>query len=90
MNFADIMNAVEDATNQFEGGKCSLNHWPGPSFSAESSNTKYSSAIELSNGSSTPPFEEDCKSIGSGRVYTEEIIVFSTNSDEDEDVDILH
>ena len=90
MSFADIMNAVEDAANDFEGDRFNCNRWPGPWFSAESANTEYSSAIELSNGSSFPPFEEICESIGSIRVYTEEVIVFSTNSDEDDDVNILH
>ena len=90
MSFADIMNAPEDAANDFEGDKLSWNRWPRWRFLAESSDTEYSSAIELSNGRSSPPFEEVCESIGSGRVYTEEVIVFSANFDEDDDVDILH
>ena len=90
MSFADIMNAAEDAANQFEGDKHSLSRWPGPSFSAESFDMEYSFAIKLSNDSSSPQLEEDCKSTGSSRVYTQEVIVFSVNSDEDEEVDNLH
>ena len=90
MSFADIMNATEDPANQFEGDKHSLNRWPGPAFLDESSDTEYSSAIELSNGSSSPQFKEDCKSTGNSRVFIQEVIVFTANSDEDEEVDILH
>ena len=90
MNFAGIMNAAEDAATQFEGDMHSLNRWPGPSFSDESSDTEYSSATELLNGSSSPQFKKDCKSTRGSRVYTQEVIVFTVNSDEDEEVDILH
>ena len=90
MSFVDIINAAEDATTQFEGDRHSLNRWPGPLFLDESSDIEYSSATELSNGTSSPQFEEDCESTGSTRVYTQEVIVFTTNLDEDEEVDILH
>ena len=67
-----------------------MNRWPRPSFSNESLDIEYSFVIEFSNGSSSPPIEEDCESIGSSRVYTEEVIIFSVNFDEDDDIDILH
>ena len=90
VNFVDIMNAAEDAGSEFEGGRSSLKRWPGLWFSDESSNTEYSSATEVSNGTSSPQFEEDCESCGSIRVYTREIIVLTKTLDEDEDVDIIH
>ena len=90
VSFVDIMNAAEDAGSEFEGGRSSLKRWPGLWFSDESSDTEYSSATEVSNGTSSPQFEEDCESCGSIRVYTREIIVLTKTSDEDEDVDIIH
>ena len=90
VSFIDIMNAAEDVVTQIEGGWISLNCWAGPPFSNESLDTEYSSATKLSNGTSSPQFEEDCHSTGSSRVYTQEVIVFTKNSDEDEEVDILH
>ena len=90
VSFTDIMNAAEDVVTQIEGGRISLNRWVGPLFSDESSDTKYSSATKLSNGTSGPQFEEDCHSTRSSRVYTQEVIVFTKNLDEDEEVDILH
>ena len=90
VSFVDIMNAAKDAGSEFEGGRSSLKRWPGLWFSDESSDTEYSSATEVSNGTSSPQFEEDCESCGSIRVYTQEIIVLTKTSDEDEDVDIIH
>ena len=90
MSFADIMNATKDAVTQIEGGRISLKCWAGPPFSDESSDMEYSLATELTNGTSSPQFEEDCHSNGSSRVYTQVVIVFTKNSDEDEEVDILH
>ena len=90
MSFANIMNVAEDAATQFERDRRSLNRWPGPLFSDESSDTEYSSASELSNGSSSPQFKEDCESTGSSRVYTQEVVIFTANSNEDKEVDILH
>ena len=90
VSFVDIMNVAEDAGSEFEGGRSSLKRWPGLWFSDESSDTEYSSATEVSNGTSSPQFEEDCESCGSIRVYTREIIVLTKTSDEDEDVDIIH
>ena len=89
MSFVAIMNVAENTTTEFEGDTRCLNHWLGPSFSNDSSDTEYSSAIELSNASSSPQFEEDCKCTGSSRVYTQEVIVFTKSADEDEEVDIL-
>ena len=89
VSFVDIMNAAEDAATQFEGDRRSLNWWPEPWFSDESSETEYSSAIELSNGTSSPQFEEDCESSGSTRIYTREVILLTENSDEDDEVDII-
>ena len=68
MSFVDIMNAAEDAATEFEGDRPSLNWWPGPWFSDESSETEYSFATELCNGTSNLQFEEDCESCGSTRV----------------------
>ena len=90
MSFVDIMNVAEDAASQFERDRCSLNWWPGPWFSDESSEMEYSSATEVSYGTSSPQFEEDGESCGSITVYTREIIVLTETSDEDEDVDIIH
>ena len=70
VSFVDIMNAAEDVATQFEGDRRSLNRWSGPWFSDESSEMEYSSATELSNGTSSPQFEEDYESNGSTRVYT--------------------
>ena len=90
VSFIDIMNAAEDAATQFEGDRHSLNWWLGPWFSDESFETKYSSATELSNGTSNPQFEEDCESSGRTRVYTWEVIVLTKTSNENEEVDIIH
>ena len=89
VSFAAIMNAAEDATTKFEEDMRCLNRWPGPLFSDDNSDIEYSSATELSNASSSPQFEEDCECTGGSRVYTQEVIVFTKNSDEDEEVDIL-
>ena len=89
MSFAAIMNAAQDEAIEFEGDRRYLNRWPGPLFSDDSSDTKYSSATKPSNTSSSPQFEEDCECIGGSRVYTQEVIVFTKNADEDEEVDIL-
>ena len=89
MSFAAIMNAAEDVATEFEGERRCLNRWPRPSFSDDSSDMEYSSATELSNASSSPQFEEDCDCTGGSRVYTQEVIMFTKNSDEDEEVDIL-
>ena len=89
VNFATIMNVAEDAATEFERDKRCLNRWPGPSFSDESLDTEYSSTIELSNASSSPQFEKDCECTGGSRVYTQEVIVFTKGTDEDEEVDIL-
>ena len=89
VSFVDIMNAVKDAASQFEGDRHSLNWWPGPWFSDESSETEYSSATKISNGTSSPQFGEDCESSGSTIVYTREVILLTENSDEDDEVDII-
>ena len=87
MSFAAIMNAVEDAATEFEGDMRCLNRWPRPSFSDDNSDTEYSSATELSNASSSPQFEEDYDCTRGSRFYTQEVILFIKNSDEDEEVD---
>ena len=89
VSFTAIMNAVEDAATEFEGDRRCLNRWPGPLFSEDSSDMEYSSATELSNASSSPQFEEDCECTGGSRVYTQEVIVFTKNADEFEEVNIL-
>ena len=90
VSFAAIMNAAHDGATGFEGDNQYLNRWPGPLFSDDSSDTEYSSATELSNASSSSQFEEDWECTGSSsRVYTLEIIVFTKNTNEDEEVDIL-
>ena len=89
VSFAAIMNATEDAATEFEGDMRCLNRWPGPSVSDDSSDTEYSSATELSNASSSSQFEEDCECTRGSRVYTQEVIVFTKSTDEDEEVDIL-
>ena len=89
VSFAAIMNAAQDGATGFEGDKRYLNRWLGLLFSDDTSDTEYSFATELSNASSSLQFEEDCECIGSSRVYTLEVIVFTKNADEDEEVDIL-
>ena len=84
------MNAAEDARSHLEGDESSLNQWPVPWFSDESSETEYSSATEVSNSISSPQFKEDCVSCDSIRVYTREIILLTETLDENEDVDIIH
>ena len=90
MSFANIMDAADYATNDLHGHRLSWNRGPGPWFLPESLEMKYSSAIELSNASSCSPFEEVYESIGTGRVYIDEVIILSSDSDEDDDVDIMH
>ena len=89
VSFAAIMNAADDAAIEFEGERRCLNRWPRPSFSDDSCDTEYSFATELSNASSSPQFEEDCDCTKGSRDYTQEVILFTKNSDEDEEVDIL-
>ena len=90
VSYVDIMNAAEDAGSHFERDESSLNRWPMPWFSDESSETEYSSTNEVSNSISSPLSEEDCESCDSIRVYTREIILLTETSDENEDVDIIH
>ena len=90
MSSANIMNAAEDAVSQFQGGWISWNHWAGPLFSDESSDKEYSSATELSIIASSPLLEDDCISTGSRRVFTQELIVFTKDLDEDEEIDVVH
>ena len=83
------MNGAEDAVSHVEEDRHSGNFFPGPWFSDESSETKYSSTTELSNATSSPQFEEDCDSSGSTRVYTREVILLRENSNEGDKVDII-
>ena len=90
MSFANIINAPDNAVTQFERGWISWNRWAGPLFLDESSDMEYSSATKLSISTSSPQLEDDYHSTGSSRIYTQEVIVFTKNLDEDEEVDILH
>ena len=89
VSFADIMDAAERAVDDFEGDRLSWNRGLGPWFSLFSSETEYSSAKELSNSSSSPPFEAICDCYHNGKVYSREVIILSSDSDEEEDVQII-
>ena len=90
VSFANIMNTAEDAVSQFQGGWISWNCWAGPLFSDESSDTEYTSATKLSISASSPLVEDDCVSTGSSRIFTQELIVFTKDLDEDEEIDVVH
>jgi len=90
VSFADIMDATERAVDAFEGDKLSqargrLPWWLSP----ESSATEYSSAVQLSNNSSSPQDEEVCDCAASGTKSCHEVIILSSDSDEDDDVEII-
>ena len=90
VSFAHIMNAAEEAESQFQGAWISSNRWAGPLFSDDSSDTEYTSATELSISASSPLHEDDCVSSGSSKVLKQELIVFTKDSDEDEEIDVVH
>ena len=89
VSFANIMNAVEEVESQFQGGWISWNCWAGPLFSDDSSDTEYTSATELSISASSPLVVDDCCSTGSSRVLKQELIVFTKDLDEDEEIDVV-
>ena len=90
VSFVNIMNAAKDAVSQFQGGWISWNHWARPLFSNESSDMEYSLTTELSISAFSPLVEDDCYSIESSRVFTQELIVFTKDLDEDEEIDAVY
>ena len=90
VSFANIMNAAEEAESQFQRGGISWNRWAGTLFSDDSSDTEYTSAMELSISASSPLLVDDCCSTGSSTVLTQELIVFTKDLDEDEEIDVIH
>ena len=83
------MDAANRATDDFEGDRRSWNGDLGPWDLDETFDIEYFSDAELSNGRNSPQFEEVCQCTHTGSVVPNEVIILSSSSDEDNDIEIL-